>query len=123
MWIFRKIKEKKQAQIEECLLLINQIQNAKTDFIAIFDDKSEFVTVENIASWKGKYSNLNYGLNQDTLAKLRKVPDYNVLTKEANDLSAIFSSDLKSKNIFIPIGIHFIHNGILTIIQILLMFI
>lgn len=30
---------------------------------------------------------------------------------------------LKSKNIFIPIGIHFIHNGILTIIQILLMFI
>ena len=92
MWIFRKIKEKKQAQIEECLLLINQIQNAKTDFIAIFDDKSEFVTVENIASWKGKYSNLNYGLNQVTLAKLRKVPDYNVLTKEANDLSAIFSS-------------------------------
>lgn len=99
MWIFRKIKEKKQAQIEECLLLINQIQNAKTDFIAIFDDKSEFVTVENIASWKGKYSNLNYGLNQDTLAKLRKVPDYNVLTKEANDLSAIFSSAESTRTI------------------------
>lgn len=46
MWITKKLQEKKQARIEKCELLINQMKEAEAEYNAIFADKFEFITIE-----------------------------------------------------------------------------
>lgn len=99
MWITKIFQEKKQACIDKCEILINQIKIAKVEYNSIFADKSEFITIETTLAWKKKHQNLLNELEKKKLDKLKRAFDYyRKLVKDSSDFTLLISSLENTRN-------------------------
>ena len=55
MWLFDKIREKKQIREERCASLLSRIDTALDELKQVFSCPDRFVTDDDITIWKNKH--------------------------------------------------------------------
>ena len=83
MWIFDRIKEKKQIREERCATLLSRIDTALEELKQVFSCSDRFVTDDDITIWKNTHSSIITELCTDTeVRKLKKAKKYRELTRK-----------------------------------------
>lgn len=83
MWLFDKIREKKQIREERCASLLSRIDTALDELKQVFSCPDRFVTDDDITIWKNKHCPIITELRTDTeIFKLKKAKKYRELTRK-----------------------------------------